>query len=147
VSDVAPIHRKSEVSRLVELLRSPSDRVSIGAIRGPGGIGKTFLLSHVLEAVDVESLGYLHLGVDGSAPHARGDFFGVLEGQLFRRSLQPPADAGHDYFPRLREIAELHRALLDEASQELAKRGAPPDVKRAAIALLKAGHVLNAASR
>lgn len=144
-SEPQQIHRRSEVTRLSELLKNPPERVSISAISGPGGVGKTFLLNHVLETVGIEQLGYLRLSADGSAPYARGDFFGVLEGQLFRRSLPPPADPSRDYFPRIREVAALHRALVDDATTELDKRGAPPDVKRAAVALLKAGHILNKA--
>ncbi len=145
MTEPAQIHRRSEVTRLSNVLRSSTERVSIAAVSGPGGVGKTFLLRHVLETVGVEELGYLQLAADGSAAYARGDFFGIIEGQLFRRSLPPPADPSKDYFPRIREVAELHRAVLDDATRELDRRGAPPEVKRAAVALLKAGHILNKA--
>lgn len=139
------IHRSSEVSRLIEAIEEAPEGLSIVSISGPGGVGKSFLLRHVLETVEPHKLGWLVLTADAANPDTRGDFLGLIEGQLFRRSLQPPADRTKDYFPHLREVAALHRELIDRAVGELAKQGAPEPVRRAALALLRNARVLNKA--
>ncbi len=137
------IHRASEVTRLVRALEDAPSGLSIVGLSGLGGVGKTFLLSHVLETVEPEKNGFLVLTADAANPDTRGDFFGILEGQLFRRNLSPPADHTKDYFPHLRDLAETHRAIISEALGEMAKEGAPEHVKRAANVLLRAGRILN----
>ena len=87
----------------------PNSTIAGSCRRGPGGVGKSFLLAHVLEAAQPARLGWLVLTADAANPDTRGDFLGLIEGQLFRRSLPPPADRTKDYFPHLREIAALHR--------------------------------------
>lgn len=142
---VHDIHRSSEVSRLVQAIEAAPEGLSIVGISGPGGVGKSFLLAHVLEAAQPARLGWLVLTADAANPDTRGDFLGLIEGQLFRRSLPPPADRTKDYFPHLREIAALHRELVERAVSELAKQGAPEPVRRAALALLRNARVLNKA--
>ena len=139
----AGIHRQSEVSRLAALLERADAGLTIGAVSGPGGVGKSYLVDHVLTTVGVEKLGYVRLSVDGSNQQHRGDFFGLIEGELGRRSLSPPAKASRDYFPELRRIAGIHRDLLDKAAGELTARGAPEATKAAALAMLRAARFLN----
>jgi hypothetical protein len=139
------IHRDSEVSRLTRAVEDAPEGLSIVGVSGPGGVGKSFLVSHVLDAVDPVKLGWLVLTADAANPDTRGDFLGLIEGQLFRRSLPPPADRTKDYFPHLREVAALHRELVERAVAELARQGAPEPVRRAAVALLRNARVLNKA--
>ncbi|MBL9106288.1 MAG: AAA family ATPase [Myxococcales bacterium] len=139
------IHRGSEVTRLLHAIEAAPDGLSIVGVSGPGGVGKSFLLAHVLEAVEPAEHGWLVLSADAANPDTRGDFLGLVEGQLFRRSLGPPADRTRDYFPHLRELAALHRDLVERAVAELAKQGAPDPVRRAAVALLRNARVLNKA--
>jgi hypothetical protein len=139
------IHRDSEVSRLTRAVEDAPEGLSIVGVSGPGGVGKSFLVSHVLDAVDPVKLGWLVLTADAANPDTRGDFLGLIEGQLFRRSLPPPADRTKDYFPYLREVAALHRELVERAVAELARQGAPEPVRRAAVALLRNARVLNKA--
>lgn len=142
--DATIVQRTSEVSALVHLLRDPPAGLSICSISGPGGVGKTFLLDLALESLDLDELGYLVLAVDAANAQARGDFFAVLEG-LFRASLPPPADPRKDYFPRLRELAALHRTMVEAAAAEIDRSGAPESVKKAAVVLLRAAQILNRA--
>jgi hypothetical protein len=137
------IHRGSEVARLTRALEDPPDGLSIVAISGPGGVGKTFLLSHVLESIVPEKLGYLTLSADAANPDTRGDLLGIVEGQLFRRVLGPPANRTKDYFPHLRAVADEHRSVVAQAMLELARKGAPESVIRAARLLLRGGRILN----
>ena len=139
-------HRTSEVARLTQLLEQREKGLRICGISGPGGVGKSYLWTYVESAVDVLSLGWLKLSIDGSNEQSREDFFGLLDGQLGRQSLSPPARPENDYFPHLRKLAAIHRALVEAVTAELsAESGGPVSdaVKGAAIALLKAGRRLN----
>jgi hypothetical protein len=138
-------HRGTEVARLAEALAITEPGLQISGISGPGGVGKSYLLAHVLESRGPTAQGYLRLSVDGSNEQARGDFFGLLESQLAKPVLPPPARSRHDYFPHLRRVAYAHRALVESVSAELGASGAPPAIRDAAIAILKAGRRLNKA--
>ncbi len=141
-------HRTPETARLTALLQKRERGLQICGISGPGGVGKSYLLRHVEAALDLDALGWLKLTVDGSNEQSRGDFFGLLDGQLAKQSLPPPAVTGNDYFPQLRRVASIHRDLVQAVATELQERAgnkAPEAVKGAAIALLKAGQRLNRA--
>ncbi|MDO9022887.1 MAG: hypothetical protein Q8S73_26400 [Deltaproteobacteria bacterium] len=133
------VHR-SEVAQLTEVIRKPPTQVSIVGVSGPGGVGKSFFIDDALAAVDPTALGYLRLRVDGSNRAAVGDLFALLD-QLMPRSLEAPARPDADYFPQVRRVAAAHRALVDAVAEELGS--ARDDVKKAAVALLRAGHRLN----
>lgn len=136
-------HRGSEVARLVAALEPTATGLRIVGISGPGGVGKSYLLRHVLQLDQAAEPGRLELSVDGSNEQARGDFFALVDGQLARQSLPPPARAKRDYFPHLRRVAGIHRLLVDAVAAELDAGAAPPEIKLAALALLKAGRRLN----
>ncbi len=138
--------RASEVATLSRLLHACDSGLSICSISGPGGVGKTYLVEEVLSSERPRELGYIHLFADASNPQTRGDFFGLVEGQLATRGLPPPAQPDRDYFPHTRKVADAHRDLVEKATVELRTReGAPSEVKEAAVALLRAGHLLNEA--
>ena len=142
-TDTSDIQRSNEVARLLEVIQHPKDRLNIVGISGPGGIGKSFLLHHALDKLEGTDSSYLRLVVDGSNRQSIGDFFSLIGAQLLPRSLPSPADAQKDYFPQVRKISAMHRQLVEEVGRELGKKGAPQDVKEAAVALLRAGHLLN----
>lgn len=134
----------SEVTRLSRLLHACDDGLSICSITGPGGVGKTYLVEQVLSSERPRELGYIYLSADASNPQTRGDFFGLVEGQLATSSLPPPARPNRDYFPRTRTVAAAHRKLVEKAAVELdARVGAPEKVKEVAVGLLRVGQVLN----
>ncbi len=138
------ILRASEVDRLSRLLHGCDDGLSICSISGPGGVGKTHLVEQVLSLERPRELGYVQLFADASNPQTRGDFFGLVETQLARPNLPPPARPNRDYFPQTRKVAAAHRELVERAAAELgAQEGAPEAVKKAAVRLLEAGHLLN----
>jgi hypothetical protein len=86
---------------------------------------------------------WLKLSVDGANEQTRGDFFALVDGQLAKMSLPPPARPKRDYFPHLRKVASIHRSLVEAVAAELDDGPAPPELKAAALALLRAGRRLN----
>ena len=131
--------RASEVDRLSRLLHASDDDLSICSVTGPGGVGKTYLVDQVLSSERPQELGYVQLNVNAAESQTRGDFFGLVEGQLAPGSgLPPPARPDRDYFPRTRKVAALHRELVEQATAELNDQGTPENVKRIAVALLQA---------
>lgn len=137
--------RASEATRLQTIVLDHCDGLAICGISGAGGIGKSYLVEHVLSSLEPAKAGLLTLRIDAAQAQARGDFFALVDGQLARRSLPPPADARIDYFSETRRVAAAHRDLVARVTKELEVEGAPEDVRRAAIALLKAAHLLNKA--
>src|SRR6478735_2738491 len=103
-------HRITETARLTALLQSREKGLQICGISGPGGVGKSYLLRHVEAQLDLQKLGWLQLMVDGSNEQSRGDFFGLIDAQLAKQSLPPPAETANDYFPAERRVASIHRA-------------------------------------
>jgi hypothetical protein len=136
--------RTSEVTRISRLLHACDDGLSICSISGPGGVGKTYLVEQVLSSERPRELGYIQLSANASNPQTRGDFFGLVEGELTRSHLPYPAQPNRDYFLRTRKVAAAHRELIERATAELdAKEGAPEEVKKVVVGLLWAGQVLN----
>ena len=137
------MRRSSEIAALSKLVREPESGLSVAAVVGPGGVGKSYLLDEVFRLEKPAELGYMHLSVDASNPQTRGDFFGLIDGQLAARSLPPPARPDYDYFPQLRAAAGLYRDMVEKARDELGRSDAPGSVRTAALALLRTAHVLN----
>lgn len=136
-------YRPSEATRMQAVVTGHREGLAICGISGPGGIGKSYLVEHVLSSLEPAKAGWVELRVDAAQAQARGDFFALVDGQLAKLSLAPPADPRIDYFPETRRVAAAHRALLAKVTNELDREDAPEDVKRAAIALLKSAQVLN----
>ena len=137
--------RPSEATRLRDTVMDHRDGLAICGISGAGGIGKSYLVEHVLSSLEPANAGWMTLRIDAAQAEARGDFFALVDGQLARRSLAPPADPRLDYFPATRRVAAAHRELVARVAKELERNGAPEDVRRAAVAILKAAHLLNKA--
>lgn len=137
--------RPSEATRLRAIVTGHQKGLAICGVSGAGGIGKSFLVEQVLSSLEPAKSGWLALRVDAAHAQARGDFFALVDGQLARPSLAPPADPRVDYFPETRRVASAHRDLVARVTNELEHRRAPDDVRRAAIAVLNAAHFLNRA--
>lgn len=135
--------RTSEVAALSKLVRETESGLGVAGIIGPGGVGKSYLLDEVFRREKPSDLGFMHLTVDASNPQTRGDFFGLVDGQLAARSLPPPARPDYDYFPQVRSVASLYRDMVEKARDELGRSDAPGAVRTAALALLRTAHVLN----
>ena len=71
MTNATDIHRGSEASRLQKAIDGAPEGLSIVAVSGPGGVGKTFLVNHVLEAMQPSQLGYLQLGTNAANPETR----------------------------------------------------------------------------
>ncbi len=138
------IHRGAEVSRLLAAIGEAGPGVSIVSISGTGGVGKSYLVNHVIEELQARREGLVVLKVDGSDKDRVHDFAGLVE-QLAPRRMPPPADPRKDYFGHVRDVLELHRDVVSEANRELEKAGQPDEMRRTVSAMLRAGHTLNQA--
>ena len=138
------MRRETEVASLTRLLREAKPGLQVAAITGPGGVGKSYLLEEVFSQENPRDLEFMHLSIDGSNPQTRSDFMGLVEGQLAARSLPPPARPENDYFPQLRDVARTYREVRSDilATVERDKK-APPELRKAVVALLRTGHALN----
>lgn len=137
------MRRETEVASLSRLLRDAKPGLQVAAVTGPGGVGKSYLLDEVFSREAPHDLGFMHLAIDGSNPETRSDFMGLVEGQLAARALSPPARPDNDYFPQLRRVAAIYREVTSEMMVKLEKDGAPPELRKAVMALLRAAHALN----
>jgi Cdc6-like AAA superfamily ATPase len=60
--------RTSEVATLSRLVHACDSGLSVCAISGPGGVGKTYLVEEVLSSEQPRELGYVHLFANASNP-------------------------------------------------------------------------------
>lgn len=90
--------------------------VSIVSLSGPGGIGKTFLLEHLIRAANLGVRNYLRLGLSG-ATEART--LGQLVCHDLVRSCSQLDTTGADYFIETRRNLAALRAMDDRARAEL----------------------------
>src|SRR4051812_8868044 len=100
-----PTHRDAELTRVVSPLTGAHTGLRIPRVSGPGGVGKSSLLRLAIEAARAQDPRWLLLSAGGASEAARHDFFALVEGQLARSALPPPAKPRHDHFPRVRKIA------------------------------------------
>ncbi len=119
-------------------------RVDIYGISGYGGIGKSFLLRHVLDQKRPAKKGFLPLMVDGSNPAILGDMMAIFDQCLAPRSI-PLGKESFDYFPRARRLSREHAKLARDVKDALEKTASPDDVKEAANWIFRGGSFLNKA--
>ncbi|WP_215825195.1 ATP-binding protein [Xanthomonas sp. MLO165] len=143
------VGRQREAQVLKDLLEGASSRgLKIQSIEGPSGIGKSSVFAKALQAVDLDSLGYLKIelaganrGVDGSS----GDFtvaaIDQLVGSIVRSAagpgigLKPPSY----YFPKTREAIEAVSRIRSEITKELSGRGISTEDFKGVADLIKTG--------
>lgn len=135
--------RACEVARLSRLLHACDQGLSVCSISGPGGVGKTHLVEQVLSSERPQELGYIHLSVNAADSQTRGDFFGLVAGQLAKSSLPPPAQPNTNYFPQTRRVADAHRKLVEKAAAELDAKGASEEQKATVVKLLRGAQFVN----
>ena len=136
------IHRGSEVARLTRAITEAQAGLSIVSVSGAGGVGKSYLVHHVLDSIKARAEDVVVLRVDGSDRERVHDFVGLME-MLAPRQMPPPARPNTDHFGRVRGLAAAHREVVQEAVEELADR--PEGVRKAVASLLRFGHALNTA--
>lgn len=130
--------RSLELTRLREMLERPKKGLSICSISGPGGIGKSYLMSEVLASSADTLAPFLVLRVDGSNRQSLDDF-AALVGQLFNSSLEF-GDAGRDYFPRTHRVLARFRRQREELEERIGQSSLSAEARQLASLVVKMGH-------
>lgn len=129
------------VSGWLESTAKPG-QVDIFGISGYGGIGKSYLLSQVLDYAKPISKGFLQIKIDGADSSILGDFMALYDRRFSPRTI-PYGKADYDYFPHARSLARQHAAFAKEVEGAVKKSTCPEDVKKAAKWIFRGGSVLN----
>jgi hypothetical protein len=136
--------RPSEFHRVSKWLNSHAEhgRVDIYGISGYGGIGKSFLLRHVLDQIRPISKGFITITLDGLNQSILGDLIGIYDHSLAPRTI-PKGKQNYDYFPHARRLAREHSKLARAVNEEIKKVTSADDVKAAAKWIFRGGSFLN----
>jgi len=111
-------------------------KLRIQSIEGPGGIGKTSLLEHVLGKINLSQRKYLTLSINGNELSKKWIFSAInhmIENAKCDAQLPKPM---RSYFTNLASISAIHNELHAETQAEAAKlkEGKPdPDILEAAF--------------
>ena len=130
------VGRLTTVERLRSVLKGltrADGKVTLQSIEGPGGIGKTFLLDHVMTTTPLAERQYLQLRIDGNDPSAAN-----LIRAVSRMIDSADAEAIRSYparscFPEVTRVLEAIETIKNEAMTEFEKRS--PSEKEGLIAL------------
>lgn len=118
------VGREDAVNRLRAVFTgndSAPGRLKVQSVEGPGGIGKTYLLDHVLATTDVSPRKYLTLRVDGHDPDVRSLVRGVSR---MVDNAQADAIRGRpagSYFLEVNQVIKEIDAIRHEAQAEFQK--------------------------
>lgn len=136
--------RRSEFHQVSKWLEGKAEpgRVDIYGLSGYGGIGKSFLLRHVLDSKRPAEKGFLTVSVDGSDTSILGDFMAIYDRRLAPRSV-PRGKRDFDYFPHARRLAREHAKLTRAVNDAMKRADWPDDVKEAAKWIFRGGSFLN----
>lgn len=136
--------RPTEYQKVTKWLEPPAEagRVDIYGISGYGGIGKSFLLRHVLDHKRPTSKGFLTITLDGSNPSILGDLMGIYDHSMAPRAI-PHGKQNFDYFPRARRLSREHAKLTRAVKDAVKRTASPDDVKEAANWIFRGGSFLN----
>jgi hypothetical protein len=136
--------RQTEFNQVCSWFDSQTEpgKVDIYGISGSGGIGKSFLLRHVLEHKRLETRGFLSIKLDGADKSILGDLIGIYDRSLAPRSIQK-GKQNRDYFPHARKLAREHSKLARAVKDAVKKTASPDDVKEAANLIFRGGSFLN----
>ena len=126
------IHRGTEVARLTQAITEAPLGLSIVSVSGPGGVGKSYLVNHVLTSIRQRDEDVVVLDVDGSDKDQVHDFVALVE------RLAPI-----DGFDNVRKVARVQRELIHDAERELVESGQPEEVRKVVTGLLRLGRTLN----
>lgn len=136
--------RPSEFDRVCKWLDSNSEhgKVDIYGLSGYGGIGKSFLLRHVLDHIRPTNKGFLSIFLDGSVPSILGNLIGIYDHSLAPRTV-PSGKQNYDYFPHARRLALEYAKLERAVNDEINKTTSADEVKAAAKWIFRGGSLLN----
>lgn len=116
---------RDEFSRKLESIlkntKSNTKKLRIQSIEGPGGIGKTALLEHVIDTIDISHQKYLKLSIDGNNTNKKGLFSAIKQLTSEATSeIKLPKPAA-SYFSNVDSIISIHSQLHIELQAEAKK--------------------------
>jgi hypothetical protein len=142
--------RVTEIEALEKALCSPSSNLEIIGISGYGGVGKTYLLNHVIDRVRPENAGRLVLWIDGAAKGLSEDFMRILSEMLAPQHLRGLGKSvKKDFFPSVRKLQTTFAAEREGLLAAIQKKGrasATPGfdrIKEAVLVLIQLGNAFN----
>jgi hypothetical protein len=132
------VGREDAVKRLTAVLTGEvkaGRRLTVQSIEGPGGIGKTYLLDHVLTTVDLTDRNYLTLRADGGDAAAARSLVRVISQMVDGAQADAIRNrqSSGSYFPRVAHVLKTIETIRSEAIADFQKRC--PNNKEGQLAL------------
>lgn len=122
MSESAYVGRGNFTARLQELLSADQkQKLVIQSIEGPGGIGKSSLLEHAIQGVDVGHKKYLTLKIGGNEVVGSGIFAAANKMIAAAHCDSPPPKTLSTYFTNVATVTAVHSQLHAEMQAEAAK--------------------------
>lgn len=126
VSEAQPdlyVGRDNFSQSLIRLLGGNRKKnLSIQSIEGPGGIGKSALLEHVMRSADLSQRKYLILKINGNDESTRNIFSTInsmINNANYPIKLQIPSSS---YFPSVAQVSACYDEIQIEAQKELSSK-------------------------
>jgi hypothetical protein len=108
------IGRKSEITELKSALATPKEKFEIISVSGMGGVGKTYLLTHVMQQIEPERQGRLVVWVDASAKGMADNFMRIVSEMMAPLHIRGISHSiKKDFFPQVRKLEKTYRAECD----------------------------------
>lgn len=129
--------------KLQNFILSDDLGLKIFALCGPGGIGKTFLLSEVCNDINLIEKGIVNLSISSVNNGSIMNFAKLVEYGFCPQQMQRPAKPNKDYFTHARSVFKNYYSVFDQAKEEIEKKKIEENIKKAVILAIEVGQALS----